>query len=387
MTPITIKPAWLISANGGERLEPQLFRLLRAVHETGKLTSATRALGLSYRHAWDLLANWGKAFGTPLVTMERGKGARLTPLGQKFLWAEQRVMTSLFPQLENIAAELNAEIARAGQSPPTMLRVHASHGYAIGTLPELMQRAGGTGIDLRYMGSVEALASLARGECDVAGFHVAIGDLAPVLWQPYARVVHPARQRIIRFATRTQGLYVQPGNPLGIRTLADLAKRGVRFVNRQPGSGTRVLLDGLLRAAGVDSKRIPGYGSGEFTHAAVAAFVASGVANAGLGVEAAARQFHLDFVPVITERYMLGCNTRALASPAMKDLVALLAGPAFAKTVAAIPGYALDEPGHVVRFAELMPWLAADAAKRRAHASPRPPKKRAPVKAAARVRR
>src|SRR5579864_4718397 len=166
MTPISIKPAWLISMNGSERFEPQLFRLLRAVNDTGKLTSATRALGLSYRHAWDLLARWGEMFGAPLVSMERGKGATLTPLGHKFLWAEQRVMASLFPQLANIAAEVNAEISRASAGPRAHLKVHASHGYAVEKLPDLMRRAGNTEMDLRYMGSVEALASLSRGQCD-----------------------------------------------------------------------------------------------------------------------------------------------------------------------------------------------------------------------------
>ncbi|MEP7064087.1 MAG: substrate-binding domain-containing protein [Betaproteobacteria bacterium] len=359
MKAIAIKPAWLISVDGGDRFEPQLFRLLRAVNDTGKLTAATRALGLSYRHAWDLLAKWAATFGSPLVSMERGKGARLTPLGHKFLWAEQRVMASLFPQLENIASELNAEISRAGAKPPSHLRMHASHGYAVEKLPELMRRAGNAAMELRYMGSVEALASLARGQCDVAGFHVALGDLAPSLWEPYAPWIRAAQQRIIRLATRTQGLMVQRGNPLGIRKLADLAKRGVKFVNRQPTSGTRVLLDGLLHAARIDARRISGYDSGEFTHAAVAAFVASGAANVGLGVEPAARQFHLDFIPVITERYMLACNVRTLDSPALKELIAVLKSPAFAKTIDTVPGYTLDEAGEVLRFADAMPWLGA----------------------------
>ncbi|MEO6749382.1 MAG: substrate-binding domain-containing protein [Casimicrobiaceae bacterium] len=370
MTPISIKPAWLICVDGGDRFEPQLFRLLRAVNDTGKLTLATRMLGLSYRHAWDLLAKWGETFGSPLVDMERGKGARLTPLGHKFLWAEQRVMASLFPQLDNIASELNAEISRASAKPLSHLRVHASHGYAVEKLPELMRRAGNAEIELRYMGSVEALASLSRGQCDVAGFHVALGELAPVLWEPYAPWVRAAQQRIIRLATRKQGLMVPRGNPLGIRGLADLTKRGIRFVNRQPASGTRVLLDGLLRAAHIDPARINGYDSGEFTHAAIAAFVASGVANVGLGVEPAARQFHLDFIPLITERYMLACNLGTLSSPAIAELIALLKSPVFARTIESVPGYALDDAGDVVRFADALPWLGSGPTPRKAAAHP-----------------
>ena len=358
MPRVSIKPAWVLTGRAGDRFEPQLFRLLRAVHETGKLTLASRSLGISYRHAWDLIEKWTIVFGAPLVHKERGKGAKLTALGEKFLWAEQRIAASLFPQLENIASELNAEIGRAQLQPAPNLRIHASHGYAVEKLPELMRRHGSAEIELRYMGSVEALASLSRAQCELAGFHAPIGEMASILWEPYSPWVRPAQQRIIRLVTRTQGLMVARGNPLKIRTLADLARRRVKFVNRQPGSGTRVLLDGLLRSARIDATKINGYDSGEFTHAAVAAFVASGIANAGLGVEPAARQFNLDFIPVVTERYMLACHTRTLAKPSVKELIALLCAPAFAKMIESVPGYMPDHPGTVATFAEVFPWLA-----------------------------
>ena len=357
MARISIKPTWVLTSTGGDRLEPQLFRLLRAVHETGKLTLATERLGLSYRHAWALLAKWANVFGAPLVWMERGKGAQLTSLGEKFLWAEQRMAASLFPQLENIASELNAEIGKVQPQQAPSLRIHASHCYVVEKLPESSRRFGGVEIELRYMGSTEALASLTRAQCHLAGFHIPIGEMAPVVWASYAQWIRPAQQRVIRLVTRTQGLIVTRGNPLKIRSLADMRRRGVKVVNRQPGSGTRLLFDGLLRAAGIDAKKIVGYDSGEFTHAAVAAFVASGVANVGLGVEPAARQFNLDFIPLITERYMLACNTKTLVTPAVKDLIALLKDPAFGKMVDAVPGYAPDQPGAVIAFEEILASL------------------------------
>ena len=237
MTRIVIKPAWILSTDRGDHFEPQLFRLLRAIHETGKLRLAVKTIGLSYRHAWDLLARWSDIFGGDLVSMHRGKGATLTKVGEKLLWAEERTEAGLFPQLANIASEVNVEIRRAQKGATPVLRLHASHGYAVQKLPELVRRHGSSVIDLKYMGSAEALASLHRGACDAAGFHLPLGPLGPVMWSDYARWVRPQQQRIIRLVTRTQGLIVAKGNPLGIATLHDLARPRVRFVHRQAGSG------------------------------------------------------------------------------------------------------------------------------------------------------
>ncbi len=361
MTRIVIKPAWVLKTDNGEHFEPQLFRLLRAIHDTGKLTLAVRIVDLSYRHAWNLLAKWSALFGGDLVAMERGRGAKLTPLGEKLLWAEQRTEASLFPQLENIASELNVEIRKARQRTASVIRIHASHGYAVEKLPELLREQGHAELDLKYMSSSEALASLGRSACDLAGFHVPLGELGPALWQQYARWVKPRQLRIIRMVVRTQGLIVAKGNPMKLRSLRDLARPGVRFVNRQQGSGTRALLDELLRGVSIEPAAISGYGAGEFTHAAVAAFVASGMVDVGLGVEPAARQFNLDFLPVAKERYMLTCKTATLAQPAVAELVALLKGADFARMATPVAGYALDHPGEVVALDALFPWLRRPA--------------------------
>lgn len=357
MSRIVIKPAWVLASESGDHFEPQLFRLLRAINDYGKLTRAASAVGLSYRHAWDLLAKWNRTFGSELVVLERGRGARLSQLGEKLLWAEQRTEAGLFPHLENIATELNVAIRKARQRTATILRIHASHGYAIEKLPALVREHGNAEIELKYVGSVEALASLFRGGCDLAGFHVPLGDLGPVLWEQYAPWFRPRQQRIVRMVVRTQGLIVAKGNPKGISSLRDLARSGVRFVNRQKGSGTRVLLDGMLRREDVDPARIRGYDSGEFTHAAVAAFVASGMADAGLAVEPAARLFRLDFVPLAQERYMLTGKPQTLASGAVAEMCALLRSPEFAAMMKPVSGYELDHPGDVVAPGAVLPWL------------------------------
>ena len=149
MVRVVIKPAWVLSSESGDRFEPQFFRLLRAIHETGKLTHAAKAVSLSYRHAWDLLARWAETLGADLVVLERGRGARLTPLGEKLLWAEQRTEAGLYPHLQNIAAELNVAIGRARERGAPVLRLHASHGYAIEKVPDALRSAGGGEVDLK----------------------------------------------------------------------------------------------------------------------------------------------------------------------------------------------------------------------------------------------
>lgn len=359
MHKIVIRPAWQFRSSSGETIDARVFTLLRAIHETGKLTEAAKRVSLSYRHAWDLLARWDEFFGSPLVTMARGKGAYLSPLGEKLVWAAQRTDASLFPHLDNIASELNIEINRHLRASRRVLRLHASHGYAVEKIPELLRESTECEVDLQYMGSVDALRSLANGACDLAGFHVPVGNLATTLWPHYEPWLRPREQRIVRLVTRTQGLIVARGNPLGIRELKDLARPGVRFVNRQRGSGTRILLDGMLAAEKVRAAGIQGYtDTGEFTHAAVAAFVASHMADAAFGVEPAARQFRLDFIPLASERYMLACDAKTLQSGSMRELVVLLGSEAFREALKSASGYQPDGPGEVQTIAEAFPWTA-----------------------------
>lgn len=355
MAKISIHPAWTFTNERGDRVDPRLFALLAAIRETGKLTLAAIAIKASYRHAWDLLNKWSTFFGGPLVAMQRGKGAQLTPLGDSLLWAEKRTKASLFPQLENVASELNIEIGRALRASRSIIRLHASHGYAIEKVPALMLEHGHATVDLQYMGSIDALESLSLSRCDLAGFHVPVGNLAKNPWRQYAKWIRPRQQKIIRLVLRTQGLIVARGNPKNIRTIADLARPGIRFVNRQATSGTRILLDELLDEQSIDRRKIQGYESGEFTHGAVAAFVASGMAEVGFGVEPAARQFDLDFVPIIKERYMLACQSKALERASIQELIGLLSGAEFGRIVAALPGYEPDMPGTVEPIRDTIP--------------------------------
>jgi putative molybdopterin biosynthesis protein len=357
LSKIVVRPAWLVSNEAGDELDPQLFPVLQAIHDAGKLTLAAARAGLSYRHAWNLIGRWSEFFGSPLVNLERGRGTTLTPLGEKLLWAEQRINARLAPQLESLASELNLEIAKLVTTARSTLRIHASHGFAVAKLPELLRAHSQVQLDLRYLGAQESLASVARGACEFGGFHVPEGKLGGQALAQYAKWLIPDRQKLIHLVTRTQGLFLARGNPKNIRSVADLGRPGVAFINRQRGSGTRLLIDQLLEQAGVDHQRLDGYQTEEYTHAAIAAYVASGMADAGFGVEPPARQFNLDFIPVAKERYFLICLEESLDLPESRELIQLVRGPAFLELIAGLAGYSAPRAGQITTIAEAFPTI------------------------------
>jgi putative molybdopterin biosynthesis protein len=148
---------------------------------------------------------------------------------------------------------------------------------------------------------------------------------------------------------REQGLIVAPGNPLGLAGIDDLRRPGLRYVNRQRGAGTRVLLDHELARRGIRPEAIEGYTREEYTHLAVAAAVAAGRADCGLGVLAAARAFELDFVSVASEPYDLVLYEVTLADPVLAPLLALLEDADFRTEVEALGGYDASEMGRRIR--------------------------------------
>ncbi|MBL8302152.1 MAG: helix-turn-helix transcriptional regulator, partial [Ideonella sp.] len=231
MHEVSISPEWTIRSPRGESLSPRVVELLVKVHEHGSLSSACAAAGASYRHAWQLLRQGEALFGEPLLRMERGKGSQLTALGEKLVWADRRISARLSPLLDTLASELSAEIGKLLSAAPSPLRIHASHGFAVQALHELLLRSGSTH-ELKYCGTAEALASLGQGGCEVAGFHVPMGAFEAEAVAHYRPWLQSGHHRVIQLARRRQGLMVAPGNPKRIYEIADLARPGVRFINR-----------------------------------------------------------------------------------------------------------------------------------------------------------
>ncbi len=351
MLRITIEPVWRFHKEQSPQSIVVMLGVLSEIGKTGKITSAANDAHLSYRHVWNLIEQWSNFFGVPLVETRRGKGSRLTAFGEKLVWAGERMQARLGPQLENLAQELATEIKPFLQQRPSVIRVHASHGFAVAKLRELLDREPGIGVDLRYVSSQYSLASLAQGACDLSGLHLPRGELRAQGIQACREWLDPRHDRVISFVTREMGLMVKRGNPLDIHALSDLAAGKVRFVNRDHDSGTRLLFDQLLASLGLDETRINGVQQIEFTHAAVAAYVASGMADACFGVEAAARQFGLDFIRVLTEDYFFVCRQSFLETEPMRRVIELMKGREFHEAIAALPGYQPAETGavHTVR--------------------------------------
>ena len=348
MHKVTIQPQWTISGPEGAALAQRLVELLVGVHDHGSLLAACNAANVSYRHAWQLLREGEALMGAPLLVMSRGKGSILTPLGDKLVWADRRIRARLSPVLDSLASELEAEIEKVSSPTAPLLRIHANHGFAVEALRSRLL-ASGVPHEFRYCGSVEAVAALHNQVCELAGFAVPIGEFEPPVVEHYRPWLSARPYRLIQVAVRSQGLMVAPGNPLGLCGIEDLTRPGLRYVNRQRGAGTRVLLDHELRRRGIAPDAITGYAREEHTHLAVAAAIAAGRADAGLGVLAAARAFGLDFVPVTREPYDLVLRAETLEDPVTAPLWALLDDPEFRTAVEALGGYGTEEMGRRIR--------------------------------------
>lgn len=324
----------------GLTMEPRLVMLLESIARTGNLQAAAKTTGLSYRHAWGLLEAAGNELGESLVVPQQGKGTRLSPLAERLLAGLVDASGPLAAAIRQAEARLLASLETIQTAGPAKsVVVYASHDLALAKLRDLMQSDKGTPLELHFQGSLDCLTALRRKQCDIAGFHLPVMPVASTLLAQLRPWLRLKSLRVARLFDRTQGLMVAAGNPKKLSAIADLARKGVRFVNRQPGSGTRLCFDFLLAQRGLRPGAIHGYAHEEFTHAAVAATVASGMADAGFGIEAAAHEQGLGFVPVVREHYYFAARATTLHQPRLQALLAHLDSPTFQKLVHKLAGY------------------------------------------------
>ncbi|MCZ4315237.1 LysR family transcriptional regulator [Comamonadaceae bacterium G21597-S1] len=354
--------------SGPARVRNPLIDLLQAVELHGSISAAARALGYSYRHVWGELKRWEDELGDGLVTWDKGQPARLTTFGHKLMWAERQAQVRLAPQIEALRSDLERAFAVAFDDRAHVLTLYASHDMALAALREHALALGPTQqahhdthgplhLDIRFCGSVDAIRALNEGRCAMAGFHTlqtpAPGSLAERTYKPLLR---PGQHKIIGFAQRTQGLIVARGNPLRLQGLRDVAACRARFVNRALGTGTRLLLAELMQQAALAPEDIEGFARTEPSHAAVAHAVAHGSADCALGIESAARQLQLDFVPLAQESYHLVCLKSALEQPATRALRAVLSSDSWRSELAAMEGYRPQHCGEVLSLRAVLPW-------------------------------
>ena len=221
-----------------------------------------------------------------------------------------------------------------------------SHDLAIGVLEDQLKlRHPELKIAATNVGSLGGLLALQRGETHIAGTHLLDPASGVYNIPDIQRAIPNVPVALVHLAQREQGIIVSRGNPKALRGLEDLARHDLRFVNRQQGSGTRVLLDYQLKKLHLESAAIAGYEREEFTHMAVGVAVASGLADAGLGVRAAAQALALDFIPVANEQYDLLIDRRFFESPRGELLLATICSGGFKSAVAALGGYDTTNAG------------------------------------------
>ena len=368
---------YTLSRDAGDALiRNPLPEMLEAVAQQGSISGAARALGLSYRHVWGALKRWEDQLGGELVTWGKGQSAQLSEFGTKLLWAERQAQARLAPQIAALHADLERAFAVAFDDSTHVLTMYASHDDALGALRAHAAMPGESGavhLDIRFTGSVDAIRALNEGRCTLAGFHTVEQPAADSLTaRTYKPLLQPGLHKIIGFARRTQGLIVAAGNPLGLKSLADVARTGARFMNRPLGSGTRVLLDDLLAQAGLDAQSLQGYTLNEPSHTAIAQAVAAGSADVGMGIEMAAKARGLDFVPLVHERYHLACLKDSLDQPATQALRTLLQTPEWLTQMQALPGYTAWHCGEVLAMSTVLPWWRF-ARQKRISAPPKKP--------------
>lgn len=343
-----LRSNWILECSDGSTIDlGEILALLEAVDVRGSISGACEACNVSYRHAWGVLRRAEAEFNLPLIETSRRRGSTLTAFAKQLIWANRRVNARLMPTLESMSSELQEELERFMPGTDRRLKLHASHGFAVEGLLRLAGDSGLLPIELRYRTGSEALVALAQGECHLAGFQVALGPFQEQILREHAAALDPDRHCLIHLATRQTGLIVQAGNPLNISSIADLARDGLRFVNRQKGSSTRSLVDCMVAHEGIDSARIRGYESSEFTHMAIAAHVASGIADAGIGIQTAAWRFGLTFIPLVKERYFFAAQQRDMDSPSMQALLQLLASEDYQGYMSQLVGYDATDLGKV----------------------------------------
>ena len=198
------------------------------------------------------------------------------------------------------------------------------------------------------VGSLAGLIALRNGNCDIAASHLLDTETGEYNISFIRKHFPGLRFIAVNLAHREQGLIVKKGNPLGIKSLKNLAGRKVTYINRQEGSGTRVLLDYRIKEQGINPEDIPGYARIAYTHMEVALEIFSGSANAGLGIFAVARQLDLDFIPLATERFDLIIPSGGYASKAIKALRGVLGSDEFKANMAQLGGYDTKETGKVI---------------------------------------
>ena len=246
-------------------------------------------------------------------------------------------------------AEVNVRLLSPRSKLQNTLVVIGSHDPLLDELADMLHLENpGLYMSSSHVGSMGGIMAIRRGEAHAAGCHLL--DTADGSYnRSFIRKYFPkGGVRLISCVGRQQGLMVAKGNPLNIQKFSDIAGNGVRYVNRQKGSGTRILTDYLCKRENVDTSAIYGYDREELTHTSVAAQIVSGSADAGMGIYSAAKLYNLDFIPICIEEYDLIIPDHAWDTPMVQELLTILKSDGFREKLLSLGGYTVDNPGEVI---------------------------------------
>lgn len=328
-----------------EKLVKHVLEFLTGIKcEEGRMTHAVLSKklvsSLKYREFVRVkLGNvGGKLIATPL---NRGAGVITS-----FVKADGLLDIPLDTEGYEAGAQVEVQLLKSIKEIENTLVVIGSHDPLIDIVSDIMRRVyPGKFISSAHVGSISGIMAVKRGEAHLAGIHLLDADTGEYNVS-YIKKYFP-NEKIVRIScvNRIQGLMVQPGNPAFIKDLGDLSSKGLKYVNRQKGSGTRILFDYLLGRNSISTGSIHGYEREEFTHMSVAALVASGSANAGMGIFAAAKAFGLDFIPMYEEQYEFIMPERFLNLESVGYFIKILSSDEFKNSLERLGGYKIENSG------------------------------------------
>lgn len=324
---------------GRSPLHNRITALLAAVAETGSLAGAAERLGYSYRHVWNLINAWEKELGISLLERGKGRAGKLTPAARRWIGAEKEILANYADMLASLRADLERGFERAMNESLPLVRLSGCPDEAIQLLrQDAVQQKFLLEVD--FNSSIQGLQDLAAGRSQIAGFNFPVRVYSKAgMPREFKKFFEDGDLTMLGFAMRIQGLAVAAGNPLEIHSMLDVSLKKARYINRAPGTGTRILCDSLLRASGIRPEEIQGYGEAAPSHKSVAAQVALGKADAGLCIQYAADQEGADFIPLVKEAYYLACSCAFLESKAGSLFLETLERGAWRSRAEKLSGY------------------------------------------------
>ena len=244
---------------------------------------------------------------------------------------------------------VDVDLFRTAEDIDRTIVCTGSHDLLLDVISDLMSGENeGIRLSSTHVGSLGGLMALQRDEAHITPTHL-LDEETGVYNESYIKSLFPDQEMLlVKGVGRIQGLMTAPGNPLGIHGIEDLTR--VRFVNRQRGAGTRVLLDYKLKQAGISPSEVEGYDAEAATHMAVAAQVASGDADCGMGVYSAAHAMGLDFIPVGEEEYDFAMRPETIEMPEIKCFLRLLTSDGFRKKLEELGGYSFEDSGKIIKI-------------------------------------